>query len=128
MAYLDKTGLVYFWGKIKTLLAGKADTGHKHAAGDITSGTLPIARGGTGLTSSPSMLVNLASTSADTVLEATPRPGVTGTLPIGNGGTGATTAAAARTNLGITPANIGAATSGHNHDTLTTSDIDSAFA
>lgn len=51
---------------------------------------LPIARGGTGLQSSPSMLVNLASTAADTVLEASPRPGVTGTLPVGNGGTGKT--------------------------------------
>ena len=29
-------------------LAGKADTGHKHSAADVTSGTLPISRGGTG--------------------------------------------------------------------------------
>ena len=28
----------------------KADTEHKHSAGDVTSGTLPIARGGTGNT------------------------------------------------------------------------------
>lgn len=26
MAYLDKTGLVYLWGKIKAQLANKADT------------------------------------------------------------------------------------------------------
>lgn len=38
-----------------------------------------------------------------------------GVVPITYGGTGATTAANARTNLGITPANIGAATSNHNH-------------
>ena len=31
-----------------TLLAGKADTGHKHKTGDITSGTLALDRGGTG--------------------------------------------------------------------------------
>jgi hypothetical protein len=38
-----------------------------------------------------------------------------GTVPIDRGGTGATSAAAARANLDITPANIGAATSNHNH-------------
>ena len=50
-------------------------------------GTLSVAKGGTGLTSSPSMLTNLGSTSADTILKASPRPGVTGTLPINRGGT-----------------------------------------
>lgn len=54
-------------------------------------GTLPIAQGGTGLTSNPSMLINLASTSAASVFAASPRPGITGTLPIANGGTGKTT-------------------------------------
>lgn len=57
----------------------------------LTSGTLGVARGGTGLTASPSMLTNLASTSAANVMAASPRPGVTGTLPVGNGGTGQTT-------------------------------------
>lgn len=35
---------------LSTTLAGKSDAGHAHAAGDITSGTLPVARGGTGVT------------------------------------------------------------------------------
>ena len=61
---------------------------------------MAVARGGTGLTSSPSLLVNLGTTSAANVLAASPRPGVTGTLPIANGGTGATTAAQALKNLG----------------------------
>lgn len=69
------------------------------------TGTLPIANGGTGITANPSMLVNLASTSADTVFEASPRPGITGTLAIAHGGTGATTASAALTNLGAAAAN-----------------------
>ena len=65
------------------------------------TGKLPIANGGTGLTSAPSMLVNLASTTATSPLQASPRPGVTGTLPIANGGTGQTTAAGVRNALGL---------------------------
>ena len=34
----------------QTALNGKANTSHTHAAGDITSGTLAVARGGTGQT------------------------------------------------------------------------------
>jgi hypothetical protein len=52
---------------------------------DVT-GTLPIANGGTGTTST--QFVNLSTN-------------VTGTLPIANGGTGATTNTVARTNLGL---------------------------
>lgn len=48
--FLDLTGLTNLVGHIKTIASGKSDTGHKHAAGDITSGTLPVARGGTGQT------------------------------------------------------------------------------
>ena len=86
-----------------------AASSHNHSASNITSGTLGTARGGTGITSNPSMLVNLASTTADTVFEASPRPGVTGTLPLGNGGTGGTTALTARSNLGAV--NVSYATS-----------------
>lgn len=63
--------------------------------GGATYKVLPITGGGTGLTSSPSMLINLGSTSAANVLQKSPRPGVTGILPIDNGGTGANTVAAA---------------------------------
>ena len=30
--YLDKTGLAYFWNKVKALIDGKADTSHSHSA------------------------------------------------------------------------------------------------
>ena len=69
--------------------AGNAIQGVREEAPQF--GTLPIMAGGTGLATSPSILVNLASTSATNVLQSTPRPGVTGTLPVSRGGTGATT-------------------------------------
>lgn len=65
------------------------------------SGILPIANGGTNINSNPSMLVNLASTSAANIFASTPRPGVTGVLPIEKGGTGAATSTQALKNLGI---------------------------
>lgn len=68
-------------------------------ANNVASGTLSIARGGTGLTSAPSVLVNLSSTTAANILTASPRPGVTGVLPIAYGGTNANTAANALKNL-----------------------------
>ena len=76
-----------------------------------TTGALPVANGGSGMNASPSILVNLGSSSAASVFQASPRPGITGTLPVSHGGTGATTAASARTNLGILPGYIVA---GHN--------------
>lgn len=39
-----------------------AREGHKHSAADITSGTLPIARGGTGATTAAAVLTNLGLT------------------------------------------------------------------
>lgn len=42
-----------------TALAGKASTSHAHSAGDVTSGTLPLARGGTGGTDASSARTSL---------------------------------------------------------------------
>ena len=51
---------------------------------------LPLSSGGTGkaVTTAPSLLVNLASTTAASPYEASPRPGVTNILPKAYGGTG----------------------------------------
>ena len=89
------------------LFEGKADKEHQHSTDDITSGTLPIANGGTGnttgnaatatkLQTARTIRTNLASTStASFDGTANVTPGVTGTLPIANGGTGNTTGNAA---------------------------------
>ena len=44
---------------IQTQLNGKAPTSHNHSASNITSGTLPIARGGTGGTSASTARANI---------------------------------------------------------------------
>ena len=49
---------------------------------------LGVDKGGTGIATNPSMLTNLASTTAANVLQASPRPGVTGVLSLANGGLG----------------------------------------
>lgn len=46
-------------GNIQTQLDGKAPSVHKHSASDITSGTLPIARGGTNAANGADGLKNL---------------------------------------------------------------------
>lgn len=69
-----------------------APKSHTHTAGDITSGTLPVVRGGTG------------QTSLQATRNAMGLGNTTGALPVANGGTGANNAAGARTNLGISNA------------------------
>ena len=78
----------YSTSEIDTLLQNKANSNHSHAAENITSGTLAVARGGTGKSSVTS-----------------------GNFLVGNG-TGAMTE---KTPAQVLSA-IGAAASGHNHD------------
>lgn len=54
-----------------------------------------------GYSTTPSILTDLASDTADNVLKASPRPGVTGVLPLLHGGVGSSTASGARTNLSV---------------------------
>ena len=97
---------------------GAAATSHEHKAGDITSGTLPLARGGIGINLTGQSIPNWAIIRASSdvagdkpylYFEPT-KPGAFfateenkqasfGTLPVEYGGTGATTASAARTSL-----------------------------
>ena len=100
------------WSRVYTTTAkptaseiGAAASSHSHSAANITIGTLPVARGGTGLTAAPSVLVNLGSTAAAGIFAASPRPGVTGTLPIANGGTGVTSDDALRQKVLNFPSN-----------------------
>ena len=46
---------------IQTQLNGKAASSHNHSADNITSGTLPISRGGTGATTAAGVLQNLGN-------------------------------------------------------------------
>jgi len=100
--------------------SGNLTLGGSLADVDLTSqvtGTLPVANGGTGVTSStgtgavvlstsPTLTTpNLGTPSAATLTNATGLPiiaGTTGTLSVARGGTGATTASGALTNFGLT--------------------------
>lgn len=79
-------------------------TGLQKLVALIKNRVIPVDKGGTGLTASPSMLVNLASTAEADVMQESPRPGVTGILPITRGGTGCTSSPSMLTNLATTSA------------------------
>lgn len=119
---------------ISTALAGKSDTSHTHTAAAVgasatthghaltdavITGTLAVAKGGTGATDTATARTNLgaaASTHGHALTDAV----ITGTLAVAKGGTGATTAAGALTSLG-------AAASTHGH-ALTDSGITGTLA
>ena len=70
---LNLTGLSYLWAKLKSWATSAfAAVSHKHAAADVTSGTLaadrlpvvPVAKGGTGSTSASAALTALGAASA----------------------------------------------------------------
>lgn len=105
------------------LINGKSDIGHTHAASDVTSGTLSadrIPNLSTSKLTSGTLAVARGGT-GQTTLQATRNAmglgNTTGALPIANGGTGKTTAADARSALGATgkrnlSANYAGSTSG----------------
>jgi hypothetical protein len=83
---------------------------HNHSAAEITSGVLPIARGGMGRTTAPAITVDLAGAgNSPSILPASGNVTVntSGTLPINKGGTGASDAAGARAALGAAAASHG---------------------
>lgn len=56
---------------VDTQISTRAPTSHNHSATNITSGTLPTSRGGTGGTSSPSAIGNLVSNLSEETTVAT---------------------------------------------------------
>ena len=70
-------GRYYTESEMDSKLSGKAASSHNHAASNITSGTLPIARGGTGATTATGILTNLGITA--TAAEINKLDGVTAT-------------------------------------------------
>lgn len=73
----------------KTITANTFKGNLDGSATNVT-GLIDVSHGGTGLTASPSMLVNLGSESATNILTDAPRPGVSGVLSVAHGGTGNT--------------------------------------
>lgn len=72
-----KTELGYLDGvtsNVQTQLNGKAASSHNHSAANITSGTLAIARGGTGATSAASARSNLGAAASDIIAVQSSQP------------------------------------------------------
>lgn len=69
---LTGTGLSYLWGKLKAVFSA---IGHKHSAADITGGTLPVARGGTGAATAAEALAALGVTVGEADAPETGTPG-----------------------------------------------------
>lgn len=81
-----------FNARIEEINAGAAPAEHEHSAGDVTSGTLPAERGGTG------------QASLQAARNAMGLGNTTGALPVANGGTGQATAAGVAKLASLLPA------------------------
>lgn len=114
--------------KLQSAVNDKVGARHEHSATEITSGILPVSRGGTGMSTgqNPNAVINLngegdcfnALPTKSGALYATTDNGVPsfGTLPLAQGGTGATTAEMAR-------ASLGAAAATHSHSITELGDL-----
>ena len=87
-----------------SLSGSKVGTGI--VAGNISSGTLAVANGGTGGSTAGTARTNLGAASLGANSDITSLTGLTTALSLSQGGTGGTTASGARTNLGA--ASLGA--------------------
>lgn len=77
------------WTNQTTSEAGISVEGHTHPASDITSGTLDVARGGTGTSTLPlGDYLKGAGTSAVTTQTGVPAGDITGKVDVAHGGTG----------------------------------------
>lgn len=103
VAWGDITGTLSLQTDLQSALDAKAASSHVHSAADITSGTLAVARGGTGVTTSTGTGNNVLSIS----------PTLTGTL----------TAAAANFSGALTAASFGGITSANLVDKAATETI-----
>lgn len=70
--YLNAAGLTYLWAKLKAAFAQRA---HSHGAGDISSGTLPVERGGTGAATAAEALAALGVVVGEADAPETGAPG-----------------------------------------------------
>ena len=87
---LTPTGLLYFWGQLKTWASATfAALSHNHAASEITSGELSVTRGGTGASSASGALSNLGAAAASHNHAASDI--TSGEVPVSHGGTGKNT-------------------------------------
>lgn len=59
--YIGKNALSTLVNEIKDLINTRATSNHKHSTSDITSGSLSIARGGTGGTSAMTARTNIGA-------------------------------------------------------------------
>lgn len=96
-ATIDNDGWIYYRTAAEVLSdIGAAAASHNHSASNITSGTIPIARGGTGATNASSALTNLGAQAKVKTL----------TLSLTTAGWSATNKTQTKTTSGVTASNV----------------------
>ena len=96
-ATIDGEGWIYYRTPTEVLSdIGAAAASHNHSASNITSGTIPIARGGTGATNASSALTNLGAQAKVKTL----------TLSLTTAGWSATNKTQTKTASGVTASNV----------------------